>query len=217
MIFHCCERRRLEVLRRSSTNKNAIEFLEVLDHAAPPGVEPQRTLFVRLLRAPPVLTAANVSITGGERIPTIGIEWVAHGGQPAARPPSRASSMGSTNCRARWWFARPRAATFRATPSRSSRARAAASRRPTSIRCSSSHRFLLQGGVPVGFRLRRAARLRAGAGGNAAHRLPRQGLRGIPAPDAGSPEPVDAGLDASAPLRISVSRWSSCWPTPPTT
>jgi hypothetical protein len=77
VIFHCCQRRRLEVLRRSSTTKNAIEFLEVLDHAAPPGVEPQRTLFVRLLRVPPVLTAANVSITGGERIPTIGIEWVA--------------------------------------------------------------------------------------------------------------------------------------------
>ncbi len=77
MIFHCCERRRLEVLRRSSTNKNAIEFLEVLDHAAPPGVEPQRALFVRLLRAPSGLTAANVTITGGERIPTIGIEWVA--------------------------------------------------------------------------------------------------------------------------------------------
>jgi Baseplate J-like protein len=77
VIFHCCERRRLEVLRRSSTTKNAIEFLEVLDHAAPPGVEPQRTLFVRLLRAPPVLTPANVSITGGARIPTIGVEWVA--------------------------------------------------------------------------------------------------------------------------------------------
>ena len=77
MIFHCCERRRLEVLRRSSTTKNAIEFLEVLDHEAPPGVEPQRTLFVRLLRAPSGLTTANVAITGGTRIPTIGIEWVA--------------------------------------------------------------------------------------------------------------------------------------------
>ena len=76
-MFHCCELRRLEVLRRSSTNKNAIEFREVLDHAAPPGVEPQRTLFVRLLRAPPALTAANVSISGGERIPTVGVEWVA--------------------------------------------------------------------------------------------------------------------------------------------
>ena len=78
MIFHCCELRRLEILRRSSTDTNAIEFLEVLDHAAPPGVEPQRTLFVRLLRTPPApLDVGNVEITGGERIPTVGIEWVA--------------------------------------------------------------------------------------------------------------------------------------------
>jgi len=78
MIFHCCERRRLEVLRRSGTDTNAIEFLEVLDHAAPPGVEPQRTLFVRLLRTPQApLDVGNVEITGGERIPTVGIEWVA--------------------------------------------------------------------------------------------------------------------------------------------
>jgi hypothetical protein len=77
MIFRCCELRRLEVLRRSSINKNAIEFLEVLDHAAPPGVEPQRTLFVRLLRAPTGLTAANVTITGGERIPIVGVAWIA--------------------------------------------------------------------------------------------------------------------------------------------
>jgi hypothetical protein len=77
VIFHCCERRRLEVLRRSSTTKNAIEFLEVLDHEAPAGVEPQRTSFVRLLRAPTGLTAANVTITGGERIPSVGIDWVA--------------------------------------------------------------------------------------------------------------------------------------------
>jgi hypothetical protein len=39
MMFHCCELRRLEVLRRSGS-KNAIEFLEVLDHGAPPGVPP---------------------------------------------------------------------------------------------------------------------------------------------------------------------------------
>jgi len=86
VIFHCCERRRLEVLRRSSATKNAIEFVEVLDHAAPPGVEPQRTLFVRLLRAPSGLSVANVAITGGERIPAIGIEWLA----PADGLPSTA-------------------------------------------------------------------------------------------------------------------------------
>jgi Baseplate J-like protein len=76
MMFHCCELRRLEVLRRSGS-KNAIEFLEVLDHAAPPGVPRQRTLFVRLLRPATTLTTDNLRITGGTRIPTVGIEWVA--------------------------------------------------------------------------------------------------------------------------------------------
>jgi hypothetical protein len=82
MMFACCEERRLEVLRRSGS-ANAIEFLEVLDHAAPPGVPPQQTLFVRLLRVPSSMappfsfTPDNLRITGGERIPTVGIEWVA--------------------------------------------------------------------------------------------------------------------------------------------
>ncbi len=87
MMFHCCEERRLEVLRRSGS-KNAIEFLEVLDHAAPPGVPPQRTLFVRLLHAATTLTTENLRITGGTRIPTVGIEWVAPGNAlpPQAEP-----------------------------------------------------------------------------------------------------------------------------------
>jgi hypothetical protein len=81
MIFMCCESRRLEVLRRSST-RNAIDFLEVLDHAAPAGVAAQRTLFVRLLRPmPPLpgfrLTRDNVRIAGGDRIPVVAIEWAA--------------------------------------------------------------------------------------------------------------------------------------------
>src|SRR5690349_11337759 len=78
MIFRCCEQRRLEVLRRSGS-KNAIEFLEVIERSAPAGVAPQQTLFVRLLRpvtgAP--LTRDQVRITGGERIPTVDVEWVA--------------------------------------------------------------------------------------------------------------------------------------------
>lgn len=85
MIFHCCEERRLEVLRRSGS-KNAIEFLEVLDHAAPAGVAPQRTLFVRLLRPISTLTADNLRIRGGERIPAVVIHWVA----PANALPSTA-------------------------------------------------------------------------------------------------------------------------------
>ena len=76
MIFSCCEQRRLEVLRRSGS-KNAIEFLEVLDHAAPPGVPPQRTLFVRLLHPATTLTTDNLRIFGGTRVPTVAIEWLA--------------------------------------------------------------------------------------------------------------------------------------------
>ena len=87
MIFQCCELRRLEVLRRSGS-KNAIEFLEVLDHGAPPGVPPQRTLFVRLLHPATTLTTDNLRITGGARIPTVDIAWVAPGDAlpPQAEP-----------------------------------------------------------------------------------------------------------------------------------
>jgi hypothetical protein len=87
VTFHCCDERRLEVLRRSGS-RNAIEFLEVLDRGAPAGVPRQQTLFVRLLRAGFTLTPANLTITGGERIPTVGIVWAAAGDAlpPEAEP-----------------------------------------------------------------------------------------------------------------------------------
>ncbi len=76
MKFHCCDPRRLEVLKRSGS-ANAIEFLEVLDLASPPGAPRQQTLFVRLLRTGFALTPDNLRITGGERIPSVGIVWCA--------------------------------------------------------------------------------------------------------------------------------------------
>jgi hypothetical protein len=76
MKFHCCDLRRLEVLKRSGS-ANAIEFLEVLDLASPPGAPRQQTLFVRLLRTGFALSPDNLRITGGERIPTVGIVWCA--------------------------------------------------------------------------------------------------------------------------------------------
>jgi hypothetical protein len=76
MRFHCCDLRRLDVLRRSGS-ANAIDFLEVLDKEAPPGAPRQQTLFVRLLRPGFALTPDNLRITGGERIPTVGIVWCA--------------------------------------------------------------------------------------------------------------------------------------------
>jgi hypothetical protein len=76
MIYHCCDRRRLEVIRNLGT-ANGIDFVEVLDRAAPPGVPRQQTLFVRLVRAGFALAPANLAITGGERIGSVGILWCA--------------------------------------------------------------------------------------------------------------------------------------------
>ncbi len=74
--FHCCDPRRLEVIKRSGTD-NAIEFIEVLDLASPPGAPRQQTLFVRLLRVGFALAPDNLRIVGGERIKKVGILWCA--------------------------------------------------------------------------------------------------------------------------------------------
>ena len=51
MKQHCCDQRRLDVLRLAgSAGVNAIEYLEVMDRMAPPSVPRQRTLLVRLLQ-----------------------------------------------------------------------------------------------------------------------------------------------------------------------
>jgi hypothetical protein len=76
MTYHCCDLRRLEVLKLSGS-ANAIEFLEVLDLASPPGAPRQQTLFIRLLRPGLVLTPDNLRISGGQRIPSVGIQWCA--------------------------------------------------------------------------------------------------------------------------------------------
>jgi hypothetical protein len=92
MRFHCCDRRRLEVLKLSGS-ANAIEFLEVLDRAAPAGVPRQQTLFVRLLHPGFTLTPDNLRISGGERIRTVGIVWCA----PAnALPPQAEAGLVDT-------------------------------------------------------------------------------------------------------------------------
>ena len=49
MKVHCCDPRRLEVLKLAGS-ANAIEFIEVRDHLEPDPLLRQRTLFVRLLR-----------------------------------------------------------------------------------------------------------------------------------------------------------------------
>lgn len=74
--FHCCDQRRLDVIKLNGT-ANGIEFIEVLDKAAPFGAPRQKTLFVRMLRPGFMLTPDNLRIFGGERIRTIGIVWCA--------------------------------------------------------------------------------------------------------------------------------------------
>ncbi len=76
MIYHCCDQRRLDVIRNLGTT-NGIDFVEVLDRAAPAGVPRQQTLFVRLLRDGFSLNPENLTITGGERIPEVDIVWCA--------------------------------------------------------------------------------------------------------------------------------------------
>lgn len=96
-LQHCCDLRRLEVLRASGS-ANAIEFIEVRDRAEPIHALRQRTLFVRLLRADAslvdgggalILDVGNLRIDGGERIRRVDIEWVALADAlPAGEPPS---------------------------------------------------------------------------------------------------------------------------------
>ncbi|HEY4264478.1 MAG TPA: hypothetical protein VGM72_04110, partial [Micropepsaceae bacterium] len=76
MKYHCCDLRRLEVLKLSGS-ANAIEFLEVLDLASPPGAPRQQTLFIRLLRPGFALTPDNLRISGGQRIRAVDIVWCA--------------------------------------------------------------------------------------------------------------------------------------------
>ena len=76
MRYHCCELLRLEVIKLSGS-ANGIEFIEVRDHLEPDPLLRQRTLFVRLLRPGFTLTPDNLRIDGGERIPVVGVEWVA--------------------------------------------------------------------------------------------------------------------------------------------
>ena len=97
MQQHCCDLRRLDVLRAIGS-ANAIEFVEVRDRAEPVLALRQRTLFVRLLRRDAAIVDAggtlilgpvNVRISGGERIREVGVEWVALADAlPPGEPPS---------------------------------------------------------------------------------------------------------------------------------
>ena len=89
MRYVCCDERRLRAVREAGT-LNGIEYVEVSDSEAPSQELRQRTLFVRLLRPAPGLTAANVTIAGGERLPAVEVEWVA---EATTLPPGEAPAL----------------------------------------------------------------------------------------------------------------------------
>jgi hypothetical protein len=72
--YFCQNPRRREAVRAHPT-LNGIDYLEVLDHEAPPGSPRQRTLLVRCLKSVPALTANNVGIDGGVRVTPVQVLW----------------------------------------------------------------------------------------------------------------------------------------------
>ncbi|MFO7634629.1 MAG: putative baseplate assembly protein, partial [Caldilinea sp.] len=75
--FRCANPRRAQVLSTAPVAINGIDFLEVLDHDAPAGAPPQRTLLVHMIKdAPWGLGAPNVRIEGGVRVTPIKVEWI---------------------------------------------------------------------------------------------------------------------------------------------
>lgn len=85
MKFECSEQLRLRVVKRAG-KLNGIDYLEV----APAGPV-QRTLLVRLLLKPSTpVKSTEVSIDGGERIPSVKVEWaaLASDGLPGGEDPT---------------------------------------------------------------------------------------------------------------------------------
>ncbi len=72
MTYSCCDELRRQAVRDHPT-LNGIDFLEVIDRAAPTEAERQRKLEVHFVKplAAPTPTAANIRIDGGERITPI--------------------------------------------------------------------------------------------------------------------------------------------------
>ena len=88
MIYCCCnDHRKGAVL--GNPDLNGIDYLEVLDHAAIPlGSPRQRILLLHCLNpVPSGLTPANVTITGGESITGVTVQWISS----ASTPPPQAT------------------------------------------------------------------------------------------------------------------------------
>jgi hypothetical protein len=100
MIYSCCnENRKSAVLGNAALN--GIDYLEVLDSAAPLGVPRQQTLLVHCLNPLPssaTFVPGNVVIEGGESITHIAIAWViAAAAINTAQPPEIAALVPVVN------------------------------------------------------------------------------------------------------------------------
>lgn len=86
--YSCRHERRLQAVKEAQA-LNGIAYVEVRDADEPVTALRQRTLYVRLLLAvPAAFTAANVRIDGGDRIPSVAVDWAA----PATALPASLSA-----------------------------------------------------------------------------------------------------------------------------
>src|SRR5947209_8458924 len=79
-VYRCGNAKRRENILAppSGAVLNGIDYLEVIDQVPVAGMPRQETLLVHLFRdAPTTWTAANVAITGGVRVTSIGVAWIA--------------------------------------------------------------------------------------------------------------------------------------------
>lgn len=85
MTYSCCDELRRQAVRDHPT-LNGIDFLEVIDRAAPTEAERQRTLEVHFVKplVTPTPTSANIRIDGGERITPIRVLGVSAGSGTSA-------------------------------------------------------------------------------------------------------------------------------------
>lgn len=85
MRYSCCDERRREAVRNHAT-LNGIDFLEVIDRAAPTDAERQRKLELYFVKPLGTLTlaAGNIRIEGGERITTFHVLSVVAGSGSSA-------------------------------------------------------------------------------------------------------------------------------------
>ena len=87
MIYQCCDHNRKAAVLGNPT-LNGIDYLEVLDHDAPPGSPRQQTLLIHCLnKAPSGLAPTNILILGGESVTGITALWIG----VASTPPPQAT------------------------------------------------------------------------------------------------------------------------------